>query len=223
MVHERRKHAGRIPFPVPRPATFGAHKVVLIDLGCRGAGIRHEQRILPGTTAKLSFRFERTQHEVPCQLRRSRLLLDDAGESRSRVYHSGLEFTDIPGSIRNAIQKRIDRVLRRQHADAFGDPSYVEMEESSDSFSTEALAAMMQRKPYLRCSYERGRWKREGAEDAAQPDNGFTILVDEDPHEVDLLCQTWEAADREQRKLIRLFATLALQEPSEVPRSRFRP
>lgn len=213
---------------MPRPATFGIHQVVLADVGSLGAGIRHADQISPGAEEMLTFRLEREQHSVRCVLRRSRLLLVNVGESNAQIYHSGLQFVGVEessDSVRQAIRKRVDRALLRQHADAWGDPSVMKgVEESSGSFKTDLLTSWMEKRPYVRCTVDRrGRWTREQVEDRAQPQNGFTVSIEEDEKEIRLLMKTYEIADAEQRNLIRLFARLVLEEPSDVPRSRYSP
>lgn len=228
MSDERRHHPGRIGFRTPRPATFGQHKVVLSDLGHTGAGIRHRDRLALGTEGLLTFRLECDQHSVRCRLLRSRFELVDVGSARVEIYHSGLNFLAVegcPDSVRVAIRKRVERALLRQHADAWSDPSVMKgIEESSGSYPVDLLASMTTSKRFIRCSCDRrGRWKNEHVDDPAQPENGFTLSAEEDPSDIELLRRTFAIASRDQRDLIRLFARLALEDPSDVPRSKFVP
>ncbi len=213
---------------MPRSATFGSHRVVLADVGSTGAGIRHSEQIAPGTVDQLTFRLEREQHSVCCILRRSRLELVDVGNRKTHIYHSGLQFTALAGStegIRNAIRKRVERALLRQHADAWADPSVMKgVEESSGSFSTDLLTSWMNTKPFIRCHLdEKRRWKQERVDDPSQPEAGFTISAEEDEADIVLLRRTYEHASQEQQNLIRLFARLSIESPSEISRTRFQP
>jgi hypothetical protein len=133
--------------------------------------------------------------------------------------------TGCPESVRVAIRKRVERALLRQHADAWADPSVMKgVEESSGSFSIDLLTSWMNRKPFLRYLRDTsGRWQKERVDDPTQPDKGFTISIEEDQNDIELLRRTFEIADHEQQNLIRLFARLAIEEPSDVPRSRFSP
>ncbi len=228
MTGERRQHSGRITFRMPRAATFGSHKVVLSDLGSSGAGIRHREQIAPGAIDQLTFRLEREQHSIRCVLRRSRLELVDVGNKKAYIYHSGLQFAALEGStvsIRNAIRKRVERALLRQRADAWADPSVMKgVDESSGSFSTDLLTSWMNARPFIRCRLdEKGRWEQERVDDSEQPERGFTISADEKEEDVALLRRTYEIASAEQKSLIRLFARLSIENPSDVPRTRFQP
>lgn len=227
MADERRRYSGRIIFRMPRAATFGSHKVVLADLGSRGAGIRHSEQLSPGMEDILAFRLEREQHAVRCVLRRSKLELVNVGNTNAQIYHSGLQFAavDASESVRIAIRKRIERALLRQHADAWADPSVMKdvMDESSGSFSTDLLTSWMNKQPFVRCTLDRGRWRKERVADPTQPLVGFTVSVEEEEREIELLCRTFEESDKEQRELIRLFASLAITEPSDVPHEHFSP
>ena len=128
-------------------------------------------------------------------------------------------------SIRNAIRKRVERALLRQRADAWADPSVMKgVDESSGSFSTDLLTSWMNARPFIRCRLdEKGRWEQERVDDSEQPERGFTISADEKEEDVALLRRTYEIASAEQKSLIRLFARLSIENPSDVPRTRFQP
>jgi hypothetical protein len=82
----------------------------------------------------------------------------------------------------------------------------------------------MSKKPFLRYFLDHeGRWRKERVDDPTQPPKGFTISAEEQKDEIDLLRKTYEIANREQQDLIRLFARLSLENPSDVPRSQFSP
>ena len=225
---QSRRQADRVVFQTPRPGRFASHDVVLIDLGTGGAGVRHQAKIAPGTRGVLRFRLERIDHEIECRLGRSKLELIKASDRTLQIYRSGLTFTAFDQSaqgIREAIRKRIHRAVLRQQADAFANPGIMSrMDESSGAIPKDLLATWMEARPYIRCTLdERDRWKQERVRDTTQPENGFTVSAEEAPAEIDLLCQTYLGAPDDQRKLIRLFAELAVREPSAEPRDRYRP
>jgi hypothetical protein len=213
---------------MPRAARFASRQVVLVDLSMHGAGIRHTAVIAPLTEGLLEFRLEREQHAVQCLLGRSKLEIVNVGSSNAQIYHSGLRFRgldDATESIRQAIRRRVERALTRQRANAFSDPSAMRgIDESSGSFAIDLLTSWMEKRLYVRCTLdEKGRWRRERVNDPAQPECGFTVSSEEDPDEVDLLCRTYASASAPQRDLIRLFASIGIQEPSQEPRDQFAP
>ena len=76
----------------------------------------------------------------------------------------------------------------------------------------------METRPYIRCTYDRGRWTQQRVEEPDQPTEGFTVSADETPTEIALLCKTYERATPDQRLLIRLFANIAVNDPSDSGR-----
>jgi hypothetical protein len=225
---EGRRRSDRIAFRVPRPAKFATRQVVLVDLSTRGAGIRHHEKIDLQTHGTLRFQLERSSHTIECLLTRSTLEMVNVGTRSLQIYRSGLKFVgieDAAASVKEAIRKRVARALLRQRADALGDASLEEgIDDSSGSIPIDLLATYIDRSLYIRCTLERGgRWKQEKVNDASQPLNGFTLPADEAPGDVALLTKTYEVATEEQRRLIRLFASIATSEPSDVPKRRYVP
>jgi len=218
---------------MPRPARFATHEVILVDLSVRGAGIRHHVKIAPATSGILRFRLERQVHEIPCQLSRSRLELVKQADKTLQIYRSALRFealgdeddSEALSGIREALRKRVERAIRRQQADAFGDPALMNgTEESSGAIPVDLLASWMESRSYIRCTLSRdGRWKVERVDSAEQPLNGFTVSAEEGDKEIELLRKTWEKVDESQRKLIRIFAQIALTDPSDEKRGRYEP
>ncbi len=222
-----RRVASRIAFRMPRPGRFATREVVLIDLSLKGAGIRHQVRIAPGTKSTLRFRLERQYHEVQCELLRSKLELVNHGNKITQIYRSGLRFSaldDELAGMKDALRKRIQRAVARQQADAFADPGLMSgIDEPSGSLPLDLLASWMESRPFVRCTLERGRWKKERSDSAEQPGHGFTVSAEEGEKEIDILCQAYQKSSEEQRRLIRLFAHLSVSDPSDEPRGRFEP
>jgi hypothetical protein len=231
-AEKARRSLGRVTFRMPRPARFATHEVILVDLGVRGAGIRHHVKIAPGTRGLLRFRLERQVHEVECTLGRSRLELVRQADKTLQIYRSALVFeamSDAGGdrieSIREALRKRVERAVRRQQADALGDPGLMGgTDESSGAVPIDLLASWMETRHFVRCTLERaGKWKWDRVDSADQPINGFTVSAEEGEREIALLQKTWEAADENLRALIRMFAQLALTDPSDEKHGRYEP
>lgn len=232
-AEKARRSLGRVSFRMPRPARFATHEVILVDLSVRGAGIRHHVKITPNTRGVLRFRLERQVHEIPCSLFRSRLELVKQADRTLQIYRSALRFDALEGSeeegglstVREALRKRVERAIKRQQADAFGDPALMSgTEESSGAIPVDLLASWMESRNFIRCTLGRdGRWKSERVDDAEQPINGFTVSVEEGEREIAMLRSTWEKADENQRQLIRIFAQIALTDPSDERRGRYEP
>ena len=63
---------------------------------------------------------------------------------------------------------------------------------------------------YVRCSFEDGKWSVEQTADPKQPREGFTIADPGDQREIDQFCKTYEYADPETRRMIRVSCELMI-------------
>ncbi|HVS30050.1 MAG TPA: hypothetical protein VMS98_01230, partial [Thermoanaerobaculia bacterium] len=70
---------------------------------------------------------------------------------------------------------------------------------------------------FLCYRFENGRWSKHRAFLPEQPATGFTVARWVEPSEVTRLCQVYEAADAEGRRLIQLFAELSVSDELEIP------
>ncbi|MGK2857717.1 MAG: PilZ domain-containing protein [Thermoanaerobaculia bacterium] len=213
-----RRRIARLGFRTPRPARFGTHDAVVLDISLHGAGIRHPGPIKLGTEAMLRFRLEKQEHAMRCRVVRSRMELQQHEDGTVQSYRSGLAFVGLEHeavSFREALRKRANRAILLQQANALARPELASGESASDRIELEFLAPWLKPKPFVRYTLERGRkWKTVRVSRAEQPDNGFTILAEEAEKEVATLCRLFEDGSAEQRHLIQLFAHLSLTETS---------
>jgi len=63
---------------------------------------------------------------------------------------------------------------------------------------------------FVRCAFEEGKWSYEQTSDPRQPRDGFTIVDPGDQREIDQFCRTYEYADPETRRMIRVSCELML-------------
>lgn len=227
--NDNRRRAERVRLTMPRPARLGTFNVVLSDVSIAGAGIQHHVQVPSNLVLPLTFRWEKQSLELYARLVRSRLEFFTRGETSLRIYHSGLIFVakeHAEGDIRELIANRVSRALNRQIANAYALP-YAERQasDSSGGINLNQLFPLFtpSGRGYIRCTLERGRWKKEMAETPEQPESGFTVSASERAEEIELLCRTYSAAGYEERRLIRIFAQLSIAEPSDVPRDKFWP
>lgn len=215
-----RRRIGRIGFRTPRPARFGTHDAVVLDLSLHGAGIRHPSPIKLGAEAILRFHLEKQEHAMRCRLIRSKVDMEQHEDGLVQTYRSGLTFVGLEheaASLREALRKRANRAIMLQQANALAKEQQPEVDShSSDRIEIGFLAPWLKPKPFVRCTLERGRkWKMVRVSRAEQPDDGFTILADESEADVKKLCKLFEDGSAEQRHLIQLFAHLSLTETAE--------
>lgn len=78
---------------------------------------------------------------------------------------------------------------------------------ASRSFELDAEEA----KPvFARCLFEDGKWSIERTAEPKQPREGFTIVDPGDQREIDQFCKTYEYADPETRRMIRVSCELMI-------------
>ena len=215
-----RRRIARLSFRTPRPARFGTHEAVVLDLSLHGAGIRHPSPIKLGAEALLRFRLEKQELAMRCRVVRSKLEMQQHEDGLVQLYRSGLSFVGLEQeavSLREALRKRAHRAILLQQANALSKPELAGMDSvSSDRIEIAFLAPWLKPKPFVRCTLERGRkWKMLRVSKAEQPDNGFTVLAEESEKDVEKLCRLFEESTAEQRHLIQLFAHLSLTETSD--------
>jgi len=146
--------------------------------------------------------------EMLCDVRRARVVRR-GGDNMSIVSHSGVRFIEAVGDadarLNDMMATFVGRVLAAQRANASGTP---------ESEGTLALAQLggarrARSRGWLSFRLTNGAWRRELATSSKQPADGFTVAAYEDEDELALLCQTYETADAEGRRLVRLLAELS--------------
>jgi hypothetical protein len=63
---------------------------------------------------------------------------------------------------------------------------------------------------YVRCTIEEGKWTVEQTREPKQPREGFTIADPGDQREIDQFCKTYEVADPDTRRMIRVSCELMI-------------
>jgi hypothetical protein len=63
---------------------------------------------------------------------------------------------------------------------------------------------------FARCSFEDGKWSIDRTAEPKQPREGFTIVDPGDQREIDQFCKTYEYADPETRRMIRVSCELMI-------------
>lgn len=213
---ERRRY-GRIWLEEPVRSQFGEHEVQIVELSVSGFLAAHNGRIAPGETRPLVLPWNHSKMTFECTVVRSTLhrLAKKPGEQS--VYRTGLKITRFADDaafehLRGLIGERILRALDEMKANARGIPP---------------LAAYLYQPGkgnlYRRCECIDGQWRSLETVHPDQPANGFTISAEVDPAHVELLCETWERASPEGRRLTQLLAELSISKQEGIPTRRYVP
>ena len=102
------------------------------------------------------------------------------------------------------------RALDEQKANARGIPAT-----AADSFQTGKGTR------FLRCELINGAWRKSETERPDQPAIGFTVSAEEDRRQLALLCESFEKADPEGRKMIQMLAEMSISKAEGIPTRRY--
>jgi hypothetical protein len=64
--------------------------------------------------------------------------------------------------------------------------------------------------PYVECAWVEEQWVKRRTREPKQPRQGFTMLAPDSDEEIDDFCRTFEVADPETQRMIRLSFELAI-------------
>lgn len=211
MLQSDRREFQRLKLAKPILATFGDSNALILDVGMAGAFLEHYGTATPGKHIHLSFRWQSQTIDFMCEIARTEIVREPGGDGKSTVSHTGVRFVEAIGDSATLLQELItsfvSKILEAQKANASGGPG--------DSMGATILARLgearrMRTRGYVRFQFEDGVWTRTSTESPTQPADGFTIASYEDEEEIEKLCRTYEQADEEGQRLIRLVAELSV-------------
>jgi hypothetical protein len=245
MQFPRTRRVQRVHLAQPVIARLGAVQVVLVDISVLGARIEHHMPLVAGAHTRLAFRWDDEEIATECRIVRSRLERFSVGSDGLTVYHSGLEFEDVPPAtkeqLKGLIGRFITRALEEQRLNArgvlpqhqvekmpifrYGGQLTANTKDVRETVGTSLMpmSRMTKDAGYVCYHLDNQHWRKKRTHDPGQPSEGFTISAMEDHTQADLLCEAYEKSDRDGRRLIQLFAQLSIAEGEGVVPGRFEP
>lgn len=208
MAGSDRREFQRLRLAKPILALLDGQNALILDIGISGAFVEHYGEPEPGTRFTLQFRWKGTDVEFVCDVAHTTVV---RRSSSSPVSHSGLRFTkpvgDAEARLNDMMGTFVGKILAAQKANAGA-------VQPGDSIALIDLggARRARTRGYISFQYKNGVWTRELTDSPVQPPSGFTVAGYEDDEELESLCQTWESADEEGRRLIRLVAELSVRD-----------
>lgn len=240
----RTRRVQRVHLAQPIPARLGLAQVLLVDVSVLGARIEHHLPLSAGSHAALAFGWEGEEIASHCRIVRSRLERFSVGTDGLTVYHSGLEFEEMQpemlGRLKAMIARFISRALEEQKLNArgvmpehdvdrmpifrFGGQLTADVKDKEVALpSYLPLSRLAKETGYVCYALENNHWRRKRTHDPGQPPDGFTISATEDAAQAELLCDAYQRADRDGRRLIQLCAQLSLVDGEGLSSPRFAP
>ena len=184
---------------------LGDADVNILELGVLGARLQHAVPLKSGY-GELLFSFQGKELRLRCEVVRT--------ISEADLHYSGVRFVAAVGESGEHLRNMLSTLVTAELAKRRDTPRARASEESSVDGD---LTVRGKDASFLCYRLEGGRWRRQRAFLPEQPATGFTVAQWVDGTEIRRLCQVYEAADDEGRRLIRLFAELSVSSELEIP------
>lgn len=200
-MDRERRQAERSKLPDPLPVRIGLTTGRVIDLSMIGARVEHEEKLTVGSTVDLELRGVRFKGRVA----RSEISGRKGG---TLVYQSGIHFPELDaeasGVIAAILMPPVEQAQSQPAAAAAPPPPPPAAPASSAGggsmfFQVDDEETM----PYIMLRYRDNRWSKHYTATPQQPDEGLTISRDQ-AQEIDMLQRTYETADPETRRMMRI-------------------
>lgn len=206
--HERREFQ-RLKLAKPLLASLDGHSALILDVGLTGAFLEHRGRAVPGLKVRVAFKFQGAEIAYRATVVRSAIIRDEAEEGP--VSQSAVKFTEPSGDseerLREMMAAFVAQLLDAHRANATAGDT------RTASILTQLGEARRARSRGGLVTYrwDGTSWTHATTNSAKQPLDGFTVAAYEDEEELSTLCEAYEAADEEGRRLIRLVAELSVR------------
>lgn len=221
-------------------ARYGTLDVIMIDVSEAGARIEHFTQLNVGRKTRFRFEFQEQQIETEAEVRSCKVhRFANEEEEGTTVFQSGLLFTNYVGDaavrLREMVSMLVARSLAEQVANARGIGPVIErnmpvfreglvtssgFEGTDDKNVRIPKAQIVVDRGYVRCVLAGRRWTKKWSRSPDQPEEGFTVPATEPTDHVEQLCEMYEKADGDGRKLIQLLARLSVEKGQETPEPR---
>jgi hypothetical protein len=205
MAPNDRREFQRLRLAKPILALLDGQNALILDVGISGAFVEHYGQPKVGDRLKVLFRWKGDDVEFLAEIEHSVVVRNTLN---SVVSHSGLRFVQAVGDAESLLNDMmatfVGKILAAQKANAGAT-------EPSGAVALVDLggARRSRSRGFVTYRLEGATWSRELTDSPTQPLSGFTVAAYEDDEELESLCRTWEAADAEGRRLIRLVAELS--------------
>src|SRR5437867_367005 len=203
MAPNDRREFQRLRLAKPILALLNGQNALILDIGLGGAYVEHYGEHKTGDSQRLLFRWKGEDVDFMAEIARSVVVRKTAN---ALVSHSGLRFVQAVGKsealLNDMIATFVGKILAAQKANAGAT-------QPSEALVDLGGARRSRTRGYVTYRLQNGTWSRELSDTPTQPLNGFTVAAYEEDEELESLCRTWEAADSEGRRLIRLVAELS--------------
>jgi hypothetical protein len=212
MVAEDRRDFQRLRLSKPILAMMDGQNALILDIGVSGAFIEHYGEPKVGDRFMLLFRWKGTDVEFVSEVAHTTVIRTSGVNV---VSHSGMRFVkpvdQAEARLNDMMGTFVGKVLAAQKANAGAT-------EPIDSIALVDLggARRSRTRGYITYRLNNGTWKRNVSNSPLQPPDGFTVAGYEDEQDLATLCNAYEQADEEGRRLIRMVSELSARTVKKV-------
>jgi hypothetical protein len=206
LVGDERREFQRIRVEPAIHGTYGDIPVSIVEIGVLGARLRHDETF-DKQYSDLWFT-SGTEIGMRCEAVRTQ----DATDGASR-YVSGVRFLAAIEDSGARLRDLLAQLVAHEFEVRRNLPKDTIPQDAVDGDRT----VRGKDAAFLCYRLEGNVWRKRRVFLPEQPSTGFTVARSHDTDEIQRLCQVYEAADEEGRRLIRLFAELSVSGALEIP------
>jgi len=195
-MDRERRQAARSKLTDPLPVRIGAMTGRVVDLSVIGARVEHEEKLTVGSLVELELQGVRFKGRVA----RSEISGRKGG---ALVYQSGIHFQELDPAASGLIASILRGGEEPKPAAAPPAPAPQPAAPATGGGSMFLPVDDEETMPYIMLRYRDSRWSKHYTATPQQPDEGLTISRDQ-AKEIDMLQRTYETADPETRRMMRI-------------------
>jgi hypothetical protein len=224
MPDEQRRYAERITLQEPIVAMIGDMEARLVEISLIGGRIEHVGRLNMASAVTLQFRWQGENVKLKAKIARTEM----RSVGGKMGYSSGVDFAKSAAEAPVILQRILASFIEpesiplpekpppppappapkqsRQPISSAPAPFLPEIDEDE----IEEISADSEVLPYVECAWVEEQWVTRHTREPKQPMQGFTMLAPDSEEEIDEFCRTFEVADPETQRMIRLSFELAI-------------
>jgi hypothetical protein len=229
MPDEQRRYAERITLKEPIVAMIGDMETRIVEISLIGGRIEHVVRLNMNSAVTLQFRWQGENVKLKAKIARTEM----RSIGGKMGYSSGVDFAKTAAEAPVILQRIVASFIepesmplpepapapkpsapkppaaapaRRQPLSSEPAPFLPEIEEDE----VEEISEESEVLPYVECAWVEEQWVTRRTREPKQPRQGFTMLAPDSEEEIEEFCKTFEVADPETQRMIRVSFELAI-------------
>ena len=195
-MDRERRQAARSKLPEPLPVRIGAMGGRIIDLSSVGARVEHDEKLTVGAVVEIDLQWQGERVRFKGKVARSEISGRKGG---ALVYQSGIHFPELDANAGGVIAA----ILRGEEKPQAAAPPPVPPSPAKSGGSMFLPVDDEETMPYIMLRFRENRWSKHYTATPQQPEDGLTISRDQ-AKEIDMLQRTYETADPETRRMMRI-------------------